>query len=114
MTFYPAAGYAQAAIDRHLDELERLEEAEEQATDWCDYCAQPLPVHFRLRAVGFTTLTDDGPKSPLVKAWCGACQTPDDIDLAADAAFMAALAAQQEHKTPYWEPHEAPTEEEAA
>ena len=60
----------------------------------CDYCGELLGARFSLRAVGFATLTDGGPESPSVKAWCGTCNTPDDIDPAAHAALKGAIAAQ--------------------
>ena len=60
----------------------------------CDYCGEDPGSRFYLRAVGFTRLTDDGPRSPLVKEWCGRCPTPDDIDPEADAALGAATASQ--------------------
>lgn len=64
------------------------------AQDVCDYCADALRERFNLRAVGFTSLVEDGPESPLVKAWCGTCETPDDVDPAAHAALKRAIEAQ--------------------
>lgn len=48
----------------------------------CDYCGAKYDADEGgyLRAVGFTQLTEDGPRLPLVKTWCGHCEPDDDCD----------------------------------
>lgn len=57
----------------------------------CDYCG--FEGHY-LRAVGFTTLVEDGGKEyPKVRLWCGnwTCVPDDEIDLDAAAELTRNL-----------------------
>lgn len=63
----------------------------------CDYCGEEMPAVSYLRAVGFTTEYERFPgqfPQILVKAHCGSCPTPDDIDQDAVLALTKALSAQ--------------------
>jgi hypothetical protein len=59
----------------------------------CDYCGADYDASEGgyLRPVGFTTLTDDGPRLPLVKTWCGKCEPDDQTDPEAYTAARASI-----------------------
>lgn len=59
----------------------------------CDYCGAEYDAAEGgyLRPIGFTQLTEDGPRSPLVKTWCGNCEPGDECDPEAHAAVLAAM-----------------------
>jgi hypothetical protein len=61
--------------------------------DACDYCGAPYDVDKGgyLRPIGFTQLTEDGPRMPLVKTWCGECEPGDECDPEAAAAVRGAF-----------------------
>lgn len=56
--------------------------------NFCDYCQAECGKYLNLRAVDF----DDN--KAIVKAWCGNCEPPDDINPDAEAAFMQTLEGQ--------------------
>jgi hypothetical protein len=58
-------------------------------TETCDYCHVELGTYYMMRAVGFTDF--EGNTAPLVKTWCGKCETPDDIDDEASDAVGKAI-----------------------
>lgn len=61
--------------------------------DCCDYCGAPYDAEAGgyLRPIGFTQLTEDGPRLPLVKTWCGGCEPDDECDPEAYEAVRAAF-----------------------
>lgn len=61
--------------------------------DDCDYCSAPYDADKGgyLRPIGFTQLTEDGPRLPLVKTWCGDCEPGDECDAEAAAAVRASI-----------------------
>ena len=61
------------------------------AGEACDYCHAADSNY--LRAVGFTEF--DGHTAPLVKTWCGHCDTPTDTDPDAHAALLRAVQWRQ-------------------
>ena len=54
--------------------------------EFCDYCGTDLGESGYLRAVGWSDW--EGIQRPLIKTWCGRCDTPDDIDLSASAELL--------------------------
>lgn len=59
----------------------------------CDYCGTEYDAATGgyLRPIGFTQLTEDGPRLPLVKTWCGQCAPGDETDPEAHAAVLASI-----------------------
>lgn len=59
----------------------------------CDYCGATYDAAERgyLRPIGFTQLTEDGPRLPLVKTWCGNCEPDDECDAEAYLTVLSSI-----------------------
>ena len=52
--------------------------------DFCDYCGSDNVTC--MRPIGFTEY--EGERVPLVKVWCGVCETDDEVDLEATLVIV--------------------------